>query len=41
MEPNNNWTTRYSITETNKEINTCETGNCACLKCHPLDDILN
>ena len=26
---------------TKKEINYCETGNCACLKCHPLDDILN
>ena len=39
------WVTRYSVIDTNikdkKEINTCKTGKCACLTCHPLDDILN
>ena len=36
-----NWASRYSFNEGKKEINTCHTGNCACLKCHPLEDILN
>ena len=36
------WTSRYSLVDTDKkEINTCQSGICACLKCHPLDDILN
>lgn len=36
-----NWASRYSFKDDKKEINTCHTGNCACLKCGPLDDILN
>ena len=27
-----NWASRYSFNEDKKEINTCHTGNCACLK---------
>ena len=31
------WTSRYDVVDTNKkEIDTCKTGNCACLICHPL-----
>ena len=36
-----NWTSRYSFGDFKEEMNTCNTGNCACLKCGPLDDILN
>lgn len=36
-----NWASRYSFSEAKNEINKCHAGNCACLKCHPLEDILN
>ena len=36
-----NWASRYSFGDSKEEMNTCNTGNCACLKCGPLDHILN
>lgn len=37
----NSWISRYSTIKISNELETCQSGNCACLKCHPLEDILN